>query len=179
MNSETDTIRHENTSGSSPSSFRTKNNLNPNPNPPPSATKLQLDLWDRILQERSRQLQQLSPESFQRLVDALLADFNRRRFSRDENNNNDTTATAATIATEEGEGGEEIIDLTKGNYSAHFLTASSSSSKQNTITRESTIRHLQALYYRSIDERLSPDRRQHALDLLRLAIQNLDSLTTE
>lgn len=125
-----------------------------NPKPPPSATQVQLGLWERILKHRTEQIHDLSPSFFLSYAnDITLQLKNSQRDMKDHS----TSLKHPQLA---------------GVYSSHLLTTHP---PPPNLTRISVVRHLQALFFRSIDDRLPFELRQHGIDGLMMALKSLDA----
>ena len=123
--------------------------------PPPSAGKLQLELWRRILATRCQQIEYLTSANLSLYANSISLDLKNSRYN---NNGND----------------EKTNDLATGYYSSHLI--SQHPSPPRSITASDVGSHLVALFYRSIDHRLSPDERKYGLATLKMAFRTLDTL---
>ena len=123
--------------------------------PPPSAGKLQLELWRRILATRCQQIEYLTSANLSLFANSISLDLKNSRYI---NNGN----------------GEKTNDLATGYYSSHLI--SQHPSPPRSITASDVGSHLVALFYRSIDHRLSPDERKYGLATLKMAFRTLDTL---
>ncbi|KAL7469616.1 hypothetical protein ACHAXS_010771 [Conticribra weissflogii] len=129
--------------------------------PPSGATRTQLQLWQRILARRRRQIQSLHQEDFQLFVEDLAMDMASSRFDKNIDN---------------GEGSENRIDLAVGPYSRLLIKTSP---PPKNITVQIITLHLLGLFYRSLDNRLSVDQRNHGLELVKKAFSSLDNKVKE
>jgi len=126
--------------------------------PPPGATKLHLELWRRVFSLRCQQIQTLSSANLGCFANVIASDLKTSRLKH------------------VGGGGDEQqhrkIDLASGHYSSFLMSHCPS---QSVIASADVARHINALFYRSVDERLSPDERVHGLDAVKRAFIFLEN----
>jgi len=133
------------------------------PPPPPGVPEIQLRMWSATLRRRLQQLKELSSEHLSGFANDIREDFMTSRHGT-----NEYSAALALVRGGESreDKGKVEIDLAEGCYSSLLL--------QQEISPESIGRHLLALFYRSIDNRLPPAMSKHGLDALRRACASLD-----
>ncbi|KAL7473235.1 hypothetical protein ACHAXS_013667 [Conticribra weissflogii] len=125
-----------------------------NPKPPPSATQVQLGLWDRILKHRTEQIHDLSPSYFLSYANDIILQLKNSQHGKKDYS---AALNHSQLA---------------GVYTSHLLTMHP---PPPNLARISVVRHLQALFFRSIDDRLPIELRQHGLDGLTMALRSLDA----
>ena len=124
------------------------------PPPPPGATKVQLEMWRRVIILRYQKIKNLPHVKFVTYYNAVALDLETSRLKQVDGNDKQPTTT---------------IDLATGNFSSCLIKNCPDP------TVPDVARHLTALFYRSIDNRLSPDQRRHGLDAVRRAFALLDN----
>lgn len=130
--------------------------LNNLPDPPPGAHPVQLELWRRVLQRRYRQIEALSPSTFNSFVNGVASDYENSLLNSSQ------------------------MDLTKSHYSSfllprrHDADAAVVDYNNNNSTAKQIAFHLLALFYTAIDERMPPPERQFAIDTVKRAFSLLD-----
>jgi len=118
------------------------------PTAPPGANKLQLELWRRILLHRREQIQTLSPSNFRLYVAVIALDLKPSRSKK-----------------------VCCGDLAKGPNSSYLICEHPPPSS---VTAPDVAHHILALFYHSIDERLSSDARKYALNAVKRSFLSLD-----
>ena len=126
--------------------------------PPPGATKLNLELWRRVFSLRCQQIQTLSSVNLGCYANVIASDLKTSRLKH--------------VGEGGGDGQHGQIDLANGYYSSFLISHSPS---QSVIASADVARHINALFYRSVDERLSPDERVHGLDAVKRAFLFLEN----
>ena len=124
--------------------------------PPPRAPKLQLELWRRVFSLRCQQIQTLSSINLGCFANVIASDLKTSRLKN----------------VGEGEGEQHRqIDLANGYFSSFLISHCPS---QSVISSADVARHINALFFLSVDERLSPDDRVHGLDAVKRAFLFLE-----
>lgn len=130
------------------------------PPPPPGATNVQLEMWRRVIILRYQKIKNLPLVKFEAYYNAVALDLETSRMKHvdggEDANNNDEQPTTS-------------IDLSAGNFSSCLIK-----NCPDPIVSD-VARHLTALFYRSIDNRLTADQRRHGLDAVRRAFILLDN----
>jgi len=129
------------------------------PNPPPGAHPVQLELWRRVLHRRYRQIEALSPSTFNLFANGIASDYENSLLENSQ------------------------MDLSKSHYSSFLLPrheATTAMVDGNTSNNNNTAKqiavHLLGLFYTAIDERISPPERQFAIDIVKRDFALLDDL---
>jgi len=130
------------------------------PNPPPGAHPVQLELWRRVLHRRYRQIEALSPSTFNLFASGVASDYENSLLENSQ------------------------MDLSKSHYSSFLLprrgatdavVVDDNSSNNNNTAKQIAV-HLLGLFYTAIDERISPPERQFAIDIVKRDFSLLDDL---
>ena len=116
--------------------------------PPSSANKLQLEMWRRIFSHRLQQIRSLSSANFLFYVNVIALDIQQERWCNDK-------------------------DLIAGYYTSHVIDQCP---PPTNVTVSDVGRHLVALFYRSVDDRLMPFERKFGIDHVKNAFATLDRL---
>jgi hypothetical protein len=124
--------------------------------PPPGASKVQLESWRRIFSLRCQQIQTLSPANLACYVKVITSDLKTSRLKQ----------VGDGDATE-----QRRIDLANGYYSSFLINHCP---PQSVVDSTDVARHVMALFYRAVDERLSPNERIHGLDAVKRAFLSLE-----
>ena len=123
---------------------------NDNIAPPSSADKFQLEMWRRIFSHRVQQIQALSSANFLFYVNVIALDIQTSRWCNDRQ-----------------------VDLVTGYYASNVLDRCP---PPTNVTVSDVGRHLVALFYRSVDDRLTCIERKFGLDAVKSAFAALDRL---
>ena len=133
-------------------------------------------MWQRVLDRRRRQIRNLSPAYFRLFVNDLSQDLRDSRMkvvdSSDGSNEHEghfMPCSQPNISYHPKQ--NRAIDLATGHYSSLLITEHP---PPLDLTYQSVILHLVALFYRSLDERLSWNEREHGLDAVQRAFTFLD-----
>ena len=123
---------------------------NDDTSPPTSADKFQLEMWRRIFSHRVQQIQALSSANFLFYVNVIALDIQTSRWCNDRQ-----------------------VDVVTGYYASNVLDQCP---PPTNVTVSDVGRHLVALFYRSVDHRLTPSERKFGLDAVKSAFAALDRL---
>jgi hypothetical protein len=129
--------------------------------PPPGASEVQLELWRRIFSLRCQQIKTLSPANLESFVKVIASELKTSKLRQ---------------VGDRGGGGGRQIDLANGYHSSFLIDHFPSQSGVDSIY---VARHIMALFYRAVDDRLSPDERVHGLDAVNRAFLFLEDSLKE
>ena len=118
---------------------------------PPGSDKVQLELWRRIFASKCNQIKTLSPNNLQLFTSAIVVDIKESRFKHDAQ--------------------KKSIDMMEGNYTIWVIMQHP---PPTSITAQHVACHILALFYRSIDHRISKGERKYALDVLKRVFLSLE-----
>ena len=122
-----------------------------------------MKMWGAVLRRRGSHVRGLPPRLLRAYAAELRADLSRSRRVADgycEVGGGGAAAAAAAA-----------IDLAGGCYSEHYLDGGAATAP--TATPEDVVRHLLALFYRSVDARLPNDMRKHGINSFKRALSRL------
>ena len=136
------------------------------PSPPPDVPEVQLKMWGAVLRRRGSQVRGLSPRLLRAYAAELRADLETSRGVANGYCGGEGVGGATATAT--------AIDLAGGRYSAYYLDGVAATTTSAAATPEDVLRHLLALFYRSVDARLSNAMRKHGIDAVKRALGRLE-----